>query len=102
MQNYGGDIAWVSYVPRDTIDSGLCGKQVAWTLYLDGTMVVAGKGAMYGYGNEYGAQPWAKYKNAIKSVQIKSGVTCIGSNAFRECTSTLSITRPSPGWNTFP
>ncbi len=49
---------------------------------------------MYSF-NDYRLPGWYSYRSEIKSVVIEDGVTSIGSNAFRECSSLTSISIPA-------
>ena len=45
--------------------------------------------------NFISSAPWDNYRSQITSVVIENGVTCIGRNAFFQCSSLKSITIPS-------
>ena len=65
---------------------GTCGDDLTWTLDNSGKLTISGTGAMYDYDCDYESysftSPWAKYRSMIRSVEIGSGVTSIGSYAF--------------------
>ena len=67
-------------------DSGSCGTSVSYS-YVESThtLTISGTGDMADYGNQDG-QPWKDYRSSITRVDINSGVTSIGSNAFAQCT----------------
>lgn len=65
------------------VDSGLCGTNLTWTLYSDGSLHITGEGAMDDYESE---TPWILYSDRIISVVIGNGVTRVGNNAFLDCT----------------
>ena len=44
---------------------------------------------------ETGGYPWDSYRSEIKTVVIESGITKVGANAFKNCTSLTSVTLPS-------
>ena len=71
---------------------GTCGANMNWT-YSDGVLTLTGSGTM----NTFSAydSPWAEYEDDITSVSIASGITSIGTNAFRDCNNLKSITFPS-------
>ena len=72
------------------IDSGTCGDNLTWK-YLDGDeLVIEGTGDMYNYSNNPAA-PWSSYRGSIKSVNIKDGVTSIGSWAFAQCSALTDV-----------
>ena len=73
-------------VPTDIIDSGVCGDNIAWTLYEDYTLIVSGTGDMWDYHYESDKlSPWGSYRNKITSIIIKDGITGIGEFAFYYC-----------------
>ena len=62
--------------------SGKCGDGVNWS-YKNATLTISGTGAMYDYGNlSDNLSPWVAYKDDIKKIVVKSGVTSIGAYAF--------------------
>jgi hypothetical protein len=82
--NYNKDLGSLSW--KETIDdvllTGATGGCI-WMLSCDSsTLTVSGSGAMGDY--SYGAAPWWSYKDVIKAVAIKDGVTSIGAYAFAE------------------
>lgn len=76
---------------------GTCGDDLTWTLDNSGKLTISGTGAMYDYDCDYESysftSPWAKYRSMIRSVEIGSGVTSIGSYAFED-TNITSLTIP--------
>jgi hypothetical protein len=60
---------------------GTCGENVTWTLGNDGTLTIKGEGAMTDFGLA-AARPWDGYNTSILKVEVKDGVTKVGSNAF--------------------
>ncbi len=75
------------------------GKNLAWTLYTDGTLTIVGEGAMadytpyYNYGSD--APPWRTYESKLKKVILEEGVSCIGNYAFYSCGLMESIALPA-------
>ena len=70
-------------------DSGSCGDNVTYTFVSStGTLTIQGSGEMT-------SNPWSSYKDDIKTVIIKEGVTSIGNNAFSSCYGLTSITIPN-------
>ena len=63
------------------VDSGKCGDDVSWVLEDNGTLTISGTGEMYKNENA-GDFEYHEYKDSIKKVIIKSGVTYIGRAAF--------------------
>lgn len=72
------------------IDSGKCGDDVYYTLDENGLLTISGTGEMTNWVN-YDA-PWSEFREKIKKVNIKDGVTSIGRYAFFYCSSLISIT----------
>ena len=78
------------------VASGYCGGEgdgtnLSWTLDSEGTLRIAGTGAMYNYTNASKA-PWRQYYETTKFAVIGSGVTSIGSDAFYGCSGLKSVT----------
>lgn len=69
--------------------SGSCGSGVNWQ-FADGTLTVSGSGAMSNY-SETRPAPWADIKSSIRVINIGSGVTSVGNNAFRDCEALVSV-----------
>ena len=70
------------YAAGDVIASGKCGDNLTWKLASSGTLTISGSGSMWRIEDH---APWYEYRLDIKSIDIKNGVTGIGSNAFRDC-----------------
>ena len=68
---------------------GSKGNKITWTLYDDGTLVIEGQGDW-----DYDDIPWYEYKEDIRAVVMKDGVTSIGESAFSFCSSLSSIILP--------
>ena len=101
--NNGSDYAKVYNVTLSTensgnsdseniIASGSCGDNLTWELNKEGELTIEGTGAMTDY--TFDSAPWYNYKESIKSVIIKEGVTSISSNTF-DYYNLTSITIPS-------
>ncbi len=65
---------------RNITSSGECGPDLTWTLYKNDELIISGTGEMNSW-SETDFAPW--YEFEVKRVVIESGVTSIGSNAFR-------------------
>lgn len=90
----------------DIIASGVDGN-ITWSLSKDGVLTLSGHGDMNNYYNDdlslhdnpnlhiYNKVPWIAYKESIRSIIIKDGVTSIGSCAFSSTTSLTSIRIPN-------
>ena len=72
------------------IASGTCGDNLTWRLTEEYELIIEGTGAMLDYSNE-SAAPWQDYKASIKSVDIKEGVTSVGSWAFSRCATLTDV-----------
>ncbi len=71
-----------------------CGDSLTWEYDpLTTTLTITGTGDMYDYSYEGG--PWAAYAPEITKVVLPEGLTSIGSYAFRNCSSLVSIAIPS-------
>jgi hypothetical protein len=85
--------------PNVTFVGDLAGKNefspVLWG-YDNGTqtLTISGTGAMADYNSDN--QPWKDFRGDITSVVIEDGVTSIGNNAFKDCTSLTSVTIYAP------
>lgn len=77
--------------------SGTCGDDLTWTLNSSGKLTISGTGNMDNYTSETGraatCAPWGYARSMIRSVEIGSGVTGIGSYAFED-TNITSLTIP--------
>jgi len=63
----------------EKITSGKCGDNLLWQ-YLDGTLSIYGKGAMYNY--TASTAPWLLFRDSIINLVFSDGVTTIGNYAF--------------------
>lgn len=76
-------------ITKAALASGTCGENLTWVLDENGTLTISGTGAM--------TSPvwWNSYKDSIKTVVIKDGVTTIEEGAFEDCKNLTSITIPA-------
>ena len=73
--------------------SAIHAEDFEWTLSEDGTLTISGTGDMPDYGDN---DPlWYNYREKIKKVIIKDGVTSIVDWAFYNCSSLTSVKIPS-------
>ena len=82
---------------ESVIDSGYCGspnagRNVQWTLYDTGRLVISGEGEMESIWTV--EQWWNGRQSSIKSLEIGEGVTSVGAHAFHDCTNLTSVTLP--------
>ena len=81
-------------LPSCTIVSGTCGDNLNWTLACGGTLLISGTGAMNNFSST-SYVPWYNYRDSIKSVIIKEGVTTIGESAFKGLKQLMSVSIPN-------
>ncbi|MBR1930881.1 MAG: leucine-rich repeat domain-containing protein, partial [Lachnospiraceae bacterium] len=62
----------------NTVQTGICGDNLTWTLDEEGTLTVSGTGEMYD-------RAFDDYRNQIYGLVIEEGVTSIGEYAFAHC-----------------
>lgn len=77
-------------------DSGTCGENLTWELYLEleynYTLKISGRGDMYDYSDTYqNRDPWESRYASIKSCEITGDVTSIGSYAFNDHKALASV-----------
>ena len=78
--------------PAAIMDQGNLGDDFEWKLTYGGELIISGNGEMPDYSSsEYS---WYSYRNYIKSVKFESGVTKIGSYAFRNYDKLISVKIP--------
>lgn len=76
--------------------SGDAGGGVFWEYSgSTGVLRITGSGRMKDFSSS--GAPWYDYRSGIQSVEIASGVTKIGQNAFRGCTALASVSIPGDG-----
>lgn len=86
-ENWGGTLAMAAYGAAE----GTCGDNLTWMLGADGTLKIAGAGAMNDYTVDECA-PWSEHEIEITKVIIGDGVTSIGTYAFYNYHSLTSVT----------
>ncbi len=86
LQDYHGDITWVS---DSALATGKCGVNLAWVLDENDTLTISGTGDMDHYA--YSTVPWADYRTSVKAVVLEEGVTSIGNYAFNGMTALTSV-----------
>ena len=76
------------------VASGTCGDGLNWVLTADGTLAISGEGMMRDFTNPTNEE-WHEYWDRIMRVEIKTGVTSIGREAFSGCYSLESVSIPT-------
>ena len=85
------------------VASGTCGAasnengaaSVTWKLSKDGTLTISGTGAMENYWSTLSdKRPWKENLTKIKSLVVEEGVTSVGQNAFKSCSTLESVELP--------
>ncbi|MBR3861379.1 MAG: leucine-rich repeat domain-containing protein [Oscillospiraceae bacterium] len=77
----------------EIVDSGTCGENLTWTLDSEGTLTISGTGEMENYSHPY--IPWFWERSSINTIEIRTGVTSIGQEAFCGCINLTSIIIPN-------
>lgn len=76
------------------LDNGACGENLTWALSADGVLTISGSGEMEACRDSYSRAPWYTLKEKITTVVLEAGVTSVGNNAFRDCSSLTSVAMP--------
>ena len=92
-------IAWsvVSENISTYVTGGYCGdpavsggKDVQWGITATNDLVIYGDGAM----STASGQPWASYKDSIKTITVDTGITIVSGQAFRNIRNATSVNLP--------
>ena len=87
------ELPWVQDLKEaDVLVEGECPNGLHYTLYTSGLMTITGKGEMADTAN---TAPWADYRYEIRSVVIEEGITSVGSHAFADYPTLLSVQIPN-------
>lgn len=73
-----------------TVESGVCGENLTWTLDDTGLLTISGEGAMSAWNSTGSNTPW--YGKDVKAIVIGSKVTSVSDYAFYDCDSVIEIT----------
>ncbi len=84
-----GDTYIGEYIPPVTLDTGVCGDNLAYTFYDSGKLTIDGTGDMYDYLNS--PAPWDAYRNEITILQINQYVEKLSPFAFYGCKNVSKI-----------
>lgn len=79
------------YQKSQIIFSGPCGESAYWTLYKNGTMIVEGTGATEDCSS---ADSLLNYRDKIKRLEIKEGITEISNSTFSNCVRLTDVSLP--------
>ena len=95
VANYGvltdAETAYAQLIPHPHGECGAQGNNLLWDLDPStGVLTITGSGAMNDWA-VYSNLPWYDNRSEITSVVLPSGITSIGTQAFRECTNLASI-----------
>lgn len=82
----------VAITTNEEIASGSCGESLTWSLSTAGDLTVSGTGDMADFAAT--GAPWAEYREQIKLVIVRQGVTSIGSSAFQDCKNLETVSLP--------
>lgn len=78
----------------DIVDEGTCGDNAKWVFSADGTLTIYGKGDMDNYSGS-SVPPWSKHINDIEVVDVREGITSIGTEAFDKCKYMVKLYMPN-------
>lgn len=86
---------WSAVHASAIVDSGTCGEGLTWELDDSGILTISGTGDMENYDpSNYRNAPWEDHNRYIYHVEIRDGVTAIGSYAFHGCNVLRSVSIP--------
>lgn len=77
----------------EELASGICGRNITYSLSNEGTLTLEGYGKTYDYHSQKIA-PWTEYGNFITSIVVKEGIEGIGNQLFKNCMAVKSVTLP--------
>ena len=77
----------------DILQSGMCGKDISFTLTYDGVLTLSGTGASDNFHSQKFPE-WVANKGLIKEIIVEEGVTGLGNMIFRDCMSVEKISLP--------
>ena len=75
------------------VKSGSCGRNVTYTYYSDGELVISGNGEVNGYSTT--SMPWYSYRSSMKKLTIEEGITKLGYQSFINCTGLTMVSFPT-------
>lgn len=90
-----GAVASVSAFEGDVLESGYCGNDLEYTVWVSGELEIYGEGDMWDFDHDYDDIPWNDYYEHITSIYVSEGVTSIGDHAFWWLDETNKLYLPS-------
>ena len=84
------DVVITALYEKTYLHGGSLGDNLTWSLTDEGILTIEGEGEM-----NSSILPWSEYKEDIKEVNIKEGVTSIRSLAFHSCTYLTTVNIPA-------
>lgn len=76
------------------VGNGMIGDNIYWTLTDEGLLRVTGTGTMIDYHSFPGLAEWNEFSEDIRRIEIESGITSIGKDAFAFCENLESVSLP--------
>ena len=96
LNDYQNDPEWGAFsninAIIETIASGTCGDGLTWKFTSEDELIIEGTGNMDDFLSE---RPWDDYIASVKKITIAEGVTSIGGQSFKGCSSLESLSIPS-------
>ncbi len=77
------------YIEPVSVISGSCGENLTYNLDVTGRLTIDGSGEMFDYTFE--TAPWYNYREDIKILNIRSGVTSVSPFAFYGCSGIVKV-----------
>ncbi len=85
-------LLFIALTPAVYAADGSCGDDLTWSF--DGsTLTISGSGVMNNY-TESNPAPWHEFREQITKLSLPEGLTRIGTRAFAECSSLLTVNIP--------
>lgn len=78
----------------EIVVQGMCGENIAWTLYDDGLLDISGSGEMENYDMHDVHAPWYEIRDSITKIVVTGEITNIGGYTFFRCENVVSVEIP--------
>ena len=92
LNHYQNDLDWGVFsninALIETIASGTCGDGLTWKFTSEDELIIEGTGNMDDFLSQ---RPWDDYIASVKKITIAEGVTSIGGQSFKGCSSLESL-----------